>query len=49
MTFNKSFVAGLLPKVWLESVVVPLFKSKSRYDPSNNRPVSLTSVCRKTK
>ena len=46
--FNKSFVTDSLPKVWLESVVVPLFSSKSRYDHSNYRPVSLTPVCCKT-
>ena len=48
MIFNKSFVTGSLPKVWLESVVVLFFKSKSRYDPSNYHPVSLTSMCCKT-
>ena len=38
----------MLPDVWLASVVIPLFEAKSRYDPSNYRPVRLTSVCCKT-
>ena len=32
--FNRSLATGMLPDVWLESVVIPLFKAKSRYDPS---------------
>ena len=46
--FNISLASGLLPVVWLESVVIPLFKAKSRYDPENYCPVTLTSVCCKT-
>ena len=41
IVLNKLFVASSLPKVWLESVVVSLFKSKSRYDSGNYHPVSL--------
>ena len=48
LIFNKSMRTGMLPSSWLESVVVPLFKAESRYDPMNYRPVSLTSVCCKT-
>ena len=48
ISFNKLFVTGPLPKVWLQFVVVPLFKSKSKYNHSNYRSVSLTSVCCKT-
>jgi hypothetical protein len=43
--FQRSLHFGVLPDLWLESVVIPLFKGKSRYDPLNYRPVSLTSVC----
>ena len=48
MTFKNSFETGSLPEVWLKSIVVPLFKANSRYDPGNYRPVRLTSVCCKT-
>ena len=48
MIFNRSLATGMLPDVWLESVVIPLFKAKSRYDSRNYRPVSLASVCCKT-
>ena len=41
--------SGLLPNVWLQPVVISLFKAKSKYGPRNYRPVSLTSVCCKTK
>ena len=46
--FNRSLATGMLPVMWLESVVIPLFKAKSRYDLSNYRPVSFTSECCKT-
>ena len=42
--FNKSLAAGLLPSLWFESVIVPLFKTKSRYDSVNYRPISSTYV-----
>ena len=43
--FNMTLVVGLLPDVWLQSVIIPLFKAKSRYDPGNYRPIDLTYVC----
>jgi hypothetical protein len=46
--FQRSLICGVLPDLWLESIVIPLFKGKSRYDPLNYRPVSLTSVCCKS-
>jgi hypothetical protein len=46
--FNKSLLSGSIPLLWSKSLVVPLFKAGSRFDPSNYRPVSLTSVCCKT-
>ena len=48
MIFKNSFETGSFPEVWLKSIMVPLFKAKSRHDPGNYRPVSLTSVCCKT-
>ena len=42
--FNSSLSDGSLPDFWTESIVVPLFKKGSRYDPLNYRPVALTSV-----
>ena len=35
---------GLLPHQWLNSIIVPIFKKSSRYNPLNYRPVSITSV-----
>jgi hypothetical protein len=46
--FNQSLNQGCLPVLWKQSLVVPIFKSKSRFDPGNYRPVSLTSVCCKS-
>jgi hypothetical protein len=46
--FNRSLGSVTLPSKWLESVVIPLFKGKSIYDPCKYCPVSLTSVCCKS-
>ena len=43
--FQTSFHEMALPKLWKESVVVPLFKKGVRSDALNYRPISLTSVC----
>jgi hypothetical protein len=48
LIFEKSMQSGVLPAIWRESVVVPIFKGKSHCDPLNYRPVSLTSVCCKS-
>ena len=42
--FNRSLREGVVPATWKFSTVVPIFKKGTRYDPSNYRPVSLTSV-----
>ena len=34
----------MLPREWLDSVVVPIYKKSMRCDPLNYRPISLTSV-----
>lgn len=43
--FQQSIDTGNLPSDWKKANVTPLFKKGSRVDPSNYRPVSLTSVC----
>lgn len=42
--FRLSLEQGTLPQIWKKSLVVPIFKKGSRYEPLNYRPVSLTSV-----
>ena len=46
--FKRSLCEGVVPDVWKESTVIPIFKKGSRNDPLNYRPISLTSVCCKT-
>ena len=48
MIFLQSLLEGKLPASWKHSLIVPIFKKGSRHDPSNYRPVSLTSVPCKT-
>ena len=43
--FQLSIDTGALPSDWRRANVVPIFKKGSRCEPSNYRPVSLTSVC----
>lgn len=42
--FERSMEEGVVPSSWREANVTPIFKKGSRLDPSNYRPVSLTSV-----
>ena len=42
--FNSSYSTGSLPKQWLCANLTPLFKKGDKLNPSNYRPVSLTSV-----
>ena len=42
--FTSSLETGSLPAEWREGHVVPIFKKGDRSQPSNYRPVSLTSV-----
>ena len=44
----KSLRLGILPEKWKKAIVVPIFKSGSRYKPENYRPVSMTSIPCKT-
>ena len=46
--FNRSLREGTVPAAWKTSLVVPIFKKGTKYDPLNYRPVSLTSVCCKS-
>jgi len=45
LLFNESLELGTIPALWSEANVTPIYKSKgSRLDPSNYRPISITSV-----
>ena len=44
MIYRQSLQEGALQSAWKSSLVVPIFKKGSRHDPTNYRPVSLTSV-----
>ena len=45
--FAGSISSGYLPKDWRRANITPIFKKGCRTDPSNYRPVSLTSVVSK--
>ena len=42
--FNKILASGDIPDSWCQSIIVPLYKSGSRNDPSNYRGISLLNV-----
>nr|VZI45871.1 unnamed protein product [Spirometra erinaceieuropaei] len=42
---QKSFDVGILPTDWKTAHITPLYKSGSRAQATNYRPVSLTSIC----
>ena len=44
LIFKKSIDSGVLPDIWKEANVTPLFKKGSKLKPSNYRPVSLTPL-----
>ena len=44
LLFNKSMQTGTIPLDWKRANVVPIFKSGSKGEPINYRPISLTSV-----
>ena len=43
--YQSSIDTGTLPSDWKEANVTPVFKKGERYEASNYRPVSLTSIC----
>lgn len=44
LLFNLSYCSGRVPQLWQCANVTPLFKKGDKLNPSNYRPVSLTSV-----
>ena len=42
--FNRSFQDCCVPLAWKEALVVPVFKSGAKSDPTNYRPIALLSV-----
>jgi hypothetical protein len=42
--FNLSFVQGIFPQLLKRAIVVPIYKSGLRTDPSNYRPISVLTV-----
>ena len=45
LLFNASLQQGNIPDDWRKALVTPLFKKGNRNDPTNYRPISLTSIC----
>jgi len=45
--FRKSLSEGVVPADWRKANITPIFKKGKKADPSNYRPVSLTSICGK--
>ncbi|MCG7866607.1 MAG: reverse transcriptase family protein, partial [Candidatus Thiodiazotropha taylori] len=43
--FNKCLEEGEVPEDWRRANVTAIFKKGEKYEPSNYRPVSLTSLC----
>ena len=46
--FNLTLCSGTLPQDWLSAHIVPVHKKNDKRDPSNYRPISLTSIVVKT-
>jgi hypothetical protein len=44
LLFKKSLCSGSLPQDWRDAVVCPIYKSGDKADPTNYRPISLTSI-----
>ena len=44
MVFRKSLDSGVVPRLWRQANVVPIFKKGDKAESSNYRPISLTSV-----
>ena len=48
LLFSKSLTDGVLPKIWKDAHVTPVYKKGEKCSPRNYRPISLTSVICKT-
>ena len=45
--FNRSIQTSEIPSMWRKAIIIPIYKKGKAYDPTNYRPISLTSViCR---
>ena len=44
LIFNQSMTEGVVPSMWKEANVTPIYKKGSKSKPGNYRPVSLTSI-----
>ena len=44
MIFNSFLLKGVFPDIWKMAKVTPIFKSESRGDANNYRPISVVSV-----
>ena len=49
MVFNRMYESSFLPEKWKKAIIIPIAKpEKDRQDPTNYRPISLTSCLCKT-
>ena len=48
LLFSKSLIDGVLPKIWKDAHVTPVYKKGEKCSPGNYRPISLASVICKT-
>jgi hypothetical protein len=42
--FKESLKSGMVPSIWKDANVTPIFKKGKKCDPSNYRPISLTAI-----
>ena len=47
LLFKRMYKTGTIPKCYKEAIVIPIFKKGNKQDPTNFRPVSLTSCIMK--